>query len=363
MLDHDYCSPSQIDLRYHCPGSVRLQQNQISTGQLVESESASEGTLKHAQANKWRSKPGIPAEVSDDVLWVIERANEILGPYITVADTIILEEYQIDLSDLGISGGKEGCRIDLALVVPGRKAIIIDYKFGVTWVLRPKYNWQMKAYAVGVYRAFGVSEIEAIILQPNTDEEYRVKIDTFYPPEISHFETQIKEIVEKTKLPDAPLVRGDHCTYGYCKVRDICPLWRDAYLSLPVHTTLAVHLKNISPEMRAKLYEDVTAAEAWCKKARHIIEGLAIEGEIDVHGYEIGTGRKTREWGKSNEEIESALVGLMQTLGKKTDIFTLKSPAEIESGLGKSKAVKEAINPLVLYKEGKPTLKKKGFET
>jgi Protein of unknown function (DUF2800) len=362
QLDHDLCSPSRLDLRYFCPGSARMEQQLSGTGKSHVPDFTSEGTRKHGLVQRCRDET-VPGEddLGYDVQWVIDKVREIADPYAEVPDHIIVDEYQIDLADLGITGGKEGCRIDLLVVVPGRKALIIDYKFGVMYVPRPKYNWQMKAYAVGVFRAFGVSEIEVIILQPNTDEQYQVKTDFFYAQEIDGFERDIKAIVAGTKAPDAPVVRGDHCTSGFCRARDTCPLWRDAYLALPVHTTVAAHLKNISPEQRKILYENVVAAKSWCEKARSVVELLAINGEIEIDGYEIGTGRKSREWA-SSDVVAKKVIDLAKTLGKECSPYALKSPAEIEAELGKSKAVKEALQPLVIYKEGKPALKKKAVE-
>jgi len=359
---HDFCSPSQLDLRYSCPGSVRLQRNLIGTGEAAATDYATEGTKKHDQVREWRGKPGSPAEVPDDVVWVIGKVIELTEKYSTIPEAIILDEYQIDLSDLGISGGTEGCRVDLLIVVPGRKAVLIDYKFGVMYVPRPKYNWQMKAYSAGIFRSYGVSEIEVLILQPNTSEEFMVKTDFFYAPEIKEFESQIKEIVEKTKREDAPLVRGAHCSYGFCRSRGICPLWRDAYLSMPTHMTVAAHLKNIGPEQRRELYENLVAAETWCKKARATAEMMAINKDIDIDGYEVAPGRKTRVWGRDEEEVAGILITLMRNLSKQTEVWTLKSPAEIESAIGKSKLVKDTITPLIVFKEGNPCLKKKGLE-
>lgn len=362
---HDYCSPSQLDLRYFCPGSVNLQKQMISTGKNVESEAASEGTKKHAFMQMWRGNKDLPQNIPDDVIWCLTEVLDITDPFANLPDCIILEEYQIDLSVLGISGGKEGCRIDLLIVIPGHKAIMIDYKFGSTYVPRPKYNWQMKAYAVGIFLAFGVLELEVIILQPNTSEEYQRKSDFFYIADAESFQNQITEIVAKTKQEDAPLIRGEHCTYSYCKSKDICPLWRNAFLALPTYLTVAAHIQNISPEQRKELYENVMAAEAWCKKAKDTIAAMAINDGIEIEGYEIGSGRKTRAWNGSDEKIGFMLMELAEDLGQKFDPMnpaTLKSPAEIEEQLGKSKLVKQKINPFIIYKEGKPTLKKKEAE-
>lgn len=362
-LAHDYCSPSKLDLRYHCPGSVRLEKALVGTGKAIEgSAEATEGTLKHAQTTAHRMDEPPPADLTDDVLWVIERTKELVEQYKDVPDVIFLDEYQIDLSDLGISGGTEGCRIDLLIVIPGRKAVIVDYKYGVGWVARPHYNWQMKGYGVGVFRNFGVTEIEVIILQPNVDEEYQVKVGTFQKDDAVLFQAQIKAIVEYTLEPDAPLVRGTHCSHGFCRAKGVCPLWRDAYLELPVHTTVAAHMQCIAPERRQEIYENLLAAESWCKKARATIEAMAINDGLEINGWEIGTGRKTRAWAWGDKEVETALTRLMDDLKMGFPIYTIVSPSEVEKILGKSKKVKVVVQPMVIYKEGKPCLKKKGEE-
>lgn len=362
QLAHDYCSPSQLDLRYFCPGSVNLQKQMVSSGKIVEKDFALDGTKKHAAMQMWRGKKEPPSDIPDDVIWTLTELLAITEPYADIPESMILDEYQIDLTSLGISGGKEGCRIDLLIVVPGRKAILVDYKFGLGYVPRPRYNWQMKAYAVGVFDAFGISELEVVILQPNAPEEYQKKSDFFYATDIEGFKAQIKQIVDKTKDPEAPLVRGEHCSYGFCKCKDICPLWRNAFLALPTYLTVAAHIINISPAQRKELYENVTAAEQWCKKAKETIAAMALNNEIEIDGWEIGAGKKTRLWNEPDENISAAVVGLARQMGKQINPYQIKSPSEVETELGRSKIVKQAIAPLVIYKEGKPTLKKKENE-
>lgn len=360
--ERDLCSPSQLTLRYHCPGSVRLQLSMISSGNVPVSEEASEGLKKHDLCQEYFNTPGCPDTTPEDVVWVLDQAHEQYKEYAELEGTIVVKEYQIDLSDLGIHGGTEGCRIDLLFVIPGRKALIIDWKFGIGYVPQPKYNWQMKAYAAGVFRAFGVIEIQVMILQPNTSDEYRIKMGYFYAEDISEFEKGIREIVAKTKDENAPLVRGEHCVYGFCKARDICPLWRNAFLELPQHVTMAAHVLNISPKERAVLYENLRAAESFCNKARSTIEAIAINDSLDIEGYEIGEGKKSRAWGKPNETIEQALRLLSERCQMGFPIYQIISPAIVEKIAGKSKKVKEIIDPLIIYTPGKPSLKKKKEE-
>lgn len=360
--ERDLCSPSQLNLRYHCPGSVNLQLKMISTGNQIASPEASDGIKKHDLCQEYVNTPGCPDSTPDDVVWVLDQVHEIIREYDDIKDAITVKEYQIDLSDLGIYGGKEGCRIDLLIVIPGRKAIVFDYKFGVGFVPSPKYNWQMKAYTVGVFRAFGVIETQVYILQPNVTEGYRTKSDYFYAEDMSEFEKSIREIVLRTKDENAPLVRGEHCTHGFCKAREICPLWQNAFLEIPRHVTIAAHINNISPADRKKLYENILAAESFCSKARGTIEAIAINENLEIEGYEIGEGRKTRAWGKPDTEIEQQLGMLFERCQVGFPIYKIVSPAEVEKNMGKSKKVKEVIDPLVIYEPGKPCLKKKREE-
>jgi len=361
MLKHDYCSPSKLALRYHCPGSVNLEKELIGTGEqeVSLSQAASEGTRKHEIISHILQGKMPIDSAPDDVATAYAATTEILSELRETNGYLEICEYQVDLSPLGISGGTEGCRCDLIAVVPGYRAVLIDFKFGIGRVEAPRYNWQMKAYAWAVWKAFGVTELLSVIIQPNTDEEYMLKMDCFNSGELEEIGPVIKEIVDKANGFDAPIVRGNHCTQYFCRCKEVCPAWRDSYLAMPEHLTIAAHLKQISPEKRQELYENVIAADAWISKARATIETMAIAGDIEITGWEVGAGRKTREWGKPEIEIELSLRELMSETDKTINIYhpqELLSPAEVEKEFGKLKKVKEKIEPLLIFKMGKPKL-------
>jgi hypothetical protein len=375
---HDWCSPSQLTRRYHCPGSVRLEQKAITTDGSGSSEAATRGTVLHYFTDMLLSQGNVdalrghteynptPADMHD-VRWCAEQVNEIIEELQTEypdAKIIDVGEKQLDLSALGISGGKVGNRVDRLIVVPGVLAVLVDYKFGQGFVPSPPYNWQFKAYAWGVMEAYGGHAVRAIKLQPATDEEYRRTEGLFTPSEVERFGTDIAEIVARTKEIDAPLCRGAHCTFCGAKNRN-CPLWKDAFLSIPSHLDVTAHLERISPVERGQLYSNLKAAESFVAGMIKKLVAYTLDKELEFHGYEIGPGRGSRAW-TDDDKAMAALVELAKDKEKDPDEVVVPpvpakpvSPSEAEKVLGKAKAVKAALSPLIVNVHGKPTLKKK----
>ena len=358
---HDYCSPSQLNLRFHCPGSVNLQKLLPPKTDDQGSELAARGTKLHAV--KVDVLNGIPIEsfnLSEEdklaVEWCVEKTQEVIARFQdTETKPIIKKEFQVDLTPLGISGGKEGCRIDVIFVIPGVGSIIIDDKFGEGYVTTPQYNWQFKGYAWGAHNAFGGS-VECIKLQPwASEEEYEYQSHLFEESEFEKIGEDITEIVNKTKNESAPLIRGRHCDYAFCKAKEICPMHKNAVLEIPYGITVKNHLLKISRQERASLYDNLIVAKKWCDKAMSTITAIAIGENIELEKYIIAE-RTIYLW--KNEKL--AETAIREFANKEIEIIEpskLMSKSKIEKIIGKSKTAKELLSDLLDQEPGNKYLK------
>lgn len=358
---HDYCSPSQLNLRFHCPGSVNLQKLlPPSTGD--KSEPATRGIELHAI--KVDVLNGIPLDSfklsKEDALaveWCVEKTQEVIARFSeSESQPIIKKEFQIDLTPLGISGGKEGCRIDVLFVIPGVGSIVIDDKFGEAYVTTPQYNWQFKGYAWGAHNAFGGS-VECIKLQPwASEEEFEYQSHLFEESDFEKVGEDINEIVKKTKEENAPLIRGRHCDYGFCKAKEICPLHKNAVLEIPHGITVKNHLLEISPEDRSLLYENLIVAKNWCDRAIKSITAVAIGENIELENYIIAE-RTNYVW--KNEKLAEAKI--REYAKEEVEIIEpakLMSKSKIEKIIGKSKLAKKLLSDLLDLQPGNKYLKR-----
>lgn len=369
--DHDFCSPSQLERRRQCPGSVRLEQSiQIPDGHSDGGAAAHRGTVLHSfcrdivsgsmavddvRTGTTRDGYTLVDEDAEHVAWSVGCVQEFL--HSVEARHLTLLEAPVDLDYLGISGGKEGNRPDVAMVVPGFSVAVLDYKFGVGYVTPCRWNLQFKTYVAGLMRKYGGYRGLAVKIQPAADEGNRIDEHWFTADEIRQHEEEVKAIVEATKQPDAPLVRGHHCS-PYCTAKPICPLYANAVLSIPRDHRVDAYLGKIGPEERRQLYDNVLAAREWieaCAKGcdRYILQG----GEVP--GYMIGMRNTRRKW---KDGIEEALATLAVDLGKDVgDLYTkpaLITPAQAEKLLGKSAPIKRRIDDMTERPGGDPVVVK-----
>jgi hypothetical protein len=351
-MKHGYYTPSKLDLRYHCPGSAALE-SALPEEDDATSAAAQAGRDLHDLSRRLRTgELEFGPEIPDAVVFCKQQTDEIIAGL--PADVTVIAEYQIDLSCLGIESGSEGCRVDFLAVVPGRFAVVADDKYGAVRVTDPKYNWQMKTYCAGVARAFGVPEVQAVILQPALEEGDRFRSCVFTAEDITETEQCVKSIVEAGKKPGAPLVRGEHCADCFCRARPVCPLWRDAFLSVPQHTPIEKYMLGLAPDRRRDIYENVQAAFKFCEKAIEAIKASAVAGKLDIAGYEVAPGNKRRQWRNDAEAInEMEIVAASKGLSREAVTVPL-SPSKAETLLGK-----KLFDKYIVEIAGEPTLKRK----
>lgn len=369
-------SPSQLNLRYNCPGSVALGANR-TPGDAVKSEAAERGTLLHELTRKIDvgdddilSHKDMPEGDLEAVNWTVGQVRQIRMALTEKYHDIYEDaEVQVPLDSVGIESGEEGNRVDKLFfctmaTLPDSLLVIIDYKFGMGYVPPPKWNWQMKGYAFGGHVAFHPKQgVRVIVLQPEADEEDRYREYTFSAEEIAQIGTDIKAIVDRANEPDAPLAVGYWC--NICKCRDVCPQHKGLILGMRMDLTVREHLLAISPADRGKLYGDLDRIKSWAENALGVCQGMAVEKGLEFAGFEVGPGKQSRSWTN-----DAAVMGRLNDIvnrggiekGLLVDPEQPKSVASVEKVVGKE-PFKGQFGDLVLVAPGnrvlKPVKKKK----
>ncbi len=305
--EHDFCSPSQLEKRWRCPGSVRMEQKMKKPPTETSNADATRGKAIHNVLNdlvmgtrqlddlsKGLEVDGYTLKATD-----IDHAAWCYGQVMAEVEAIperhvVKCEFKVSLDELGISGGIHSNRTDVAIVVPGFYAIVIDYKMGGMWVTPPKWNWQFKAYAYGVWRQFGGTTVKAIKLQPYLGDEGEYMEYAYTAEELERAGTDIKAIVDGTKAKDAPLMRGKHCQY--CTAKGVCPHFRGTLLSIPQEEHVATYLSHIDPQQARELYLNLQAAAEWVGNAMAACQGYGLEHPNSVTGYVEGHKNTKRKW-------------------------------------------------------------------
>lgn len=363
---HDKNSPSQLKKRFMCPGSYQLE---LAVEKLrgkplpdTAGPAAIRGIALHEcvqpvvegklnmVAGAIRKGDWGEYEIKDiDIEHVHAIANIIRADATLLEpDDITIWEHQVDLTHVGIPSSEGGNRVDLCFVKPKQDHLdVYEFKFGRGYVDDPQWNFQVKAYAVGMRKKYGGDTVTVYLLQPdNFDSDKLNRSYTFTAAELDSAEEIIKGIVKETSNPEAPLCRGYHCEF--CPVKGACPLWRDSYLNIPQHTLPGDYFDQSDEAMRQEFYENLLASAKWIKDAIEIVE-TRILGGAACKGYEVGEGRKSRKWTTEEAKLIEQFPSLI--------IEKLMSPAEAEKQHGK-KFFRENLAEHVEDEPGKPKVVK-----
>lgn len=312
---HDYCSPSSLHLRAACPGSARLLREVEYSNILItdSTEAAKRGstlhglTVGHLEHNlDVEIFNALSEEDKQQTMWCVDRTKEIIDRF-REENPIVIYEEQVDLQELGISGGLHGSRIDALLLVPGYGAVVIDWKYGRVWVEHPEYNLQTKTYAWGINHNYG-GNIETIILQPQSPEGRDYMSHYINNDQFEEIGKQVKGIVQRAKSDDAPLVRGPHCKELFCPLRgSICPLWNKSLLEIPDKKSVASYFEILSPAERKKFYEHIQTIIHVANHCEKTIKKMCIDDGLEIDGYKISDGKPTYICNDPEEIIKKLL--------------------------------------------------------
>ena len=315
----------------NCPASVKLVQKMPPK---PSSKDADRGTLLHnviAELLEFDKKPAqcIGATYKDQVL-TQELIDEKIIPALEALDEVdpdktmeYMVETRVGFSDYlpGVFGSTD------LLGRKGKRAIVLDWKFGDGVLVDAEENPQLLFYAAAAMRTpaaqwvfEGVEEIECIIVQPPMMRRW---VTT--PDRVKQFEVELAKAVRESSWPEPTMKTGEHCRW--CAAKPICP-----QMTGEVERALRVQLANLPAEQIAMQLEQADRLEDYIKDLRALAFQM-LENDRPVPGYKLVAKQSRRQW--VNEE--KAKQFLLKSLVEPYKELEVISPAQAEKLLKKIK--------------------------
>ena len=311
-----------------CPGSVKLVQKMPPQPSSVY---ADKGTLLHnAIAEILTGRADVIGMKYKDQILTEELYAEKIAPALDALDQIdphgnlVYEvETRVGFGDLlpGVFGST-----DLVGRI-GRRAVVLDWKFGSGVPVPAEENAQLMFYAAAAMRteelkwAFDdIDEIECIIVQPPYVKPWVTNV-----ARIKQFEHELVMAVKTALRDDAPLAAGDHCRW--CAAKPVCPQMTGA-----VDRALKQQLVNIDVDTLGRYLQNADLLEDWIKDLRALAFGMLEKG-VNVPGYKIVNKQARRKWTDESKAKDALLeLGLKESDVVETSVM---SPAQAEKALKK----------------------------
>jgi len=350
MLRHSPMGPSSLERRGLCPGSYRLEKDLPDQ----PNEYSTDGDEKHALVATILGGETVVAK--EDQLTHVEICVGIARNLMkSMPDVEMLVEHELDMTSLHPLC--EVGTLDFALVVPFRKGILRDWKFGHLEPTEAKRNPQIAAYAIALMLKYQLTEVEVGVVCPAQDKQ---SVHTFTAAELMEIAKILRDVIEASAAPWAPLVPSDDAC-RYCKAFETCP----AVSARAVELVKITNPLMLEPAQIGAILDNVKPAKKLLGQFEKRAMELAMAG-VDIPGWELGTGRPTRVW--RPEVTIDKLKATAKKLKKPVGDVTVKTkprmatlPA-LEKKWGKSKAVRDAFKGLWESKPGSPKLVRKKEE-
>jgi hypothetical protein len=241
-------------------------------------------------------------------------------------------------------------------------AVVTDYKTGRTAQSGAAENYQLRAYAVLVKRAFpALKAIYVAIIQPMAGPK---TIAEYNEDDLVAAETEIVGIVNASLKHDAPRNPSpDACKW--CRAKGICP---DAYDNAQAATTTlqvasSVAVSTLSNEELASLDAKAEIVEDFISEIRKELKSRLIAG-AQIAGLSLSKGRTSRSVSDTNAAI-SALSGTLSQdaiLSCAKISITALEKAFAKATNTKAKDAKEVLDYLLGWiietSEGEPSIKR-----
>jgi len=315
----------------NCPASVKLVQQMPPQ---VESEHAARGTLLHnviAELLEFDKRPEqcIGATYKDQTL-TPELLDEKIIPALALLDEVDPEKQMEYMVETRVAFGDYLPDVFGSTDLLGRKgkrAIVLDWKFGDGVLVAAEDNPQLLFYAAAAMRTpaaqwifEGAEEIECIIVQPPSIRRW---VTT--PERVKQFEIELAKAVRESSWPEPTMQTGDHCRW--CTAKPICPQMTGA-----VDRALKVQLAALPKEQIAIQLQQADMLEDYIKNLRALAFQL-LENGHPVPGYKLVAKRGTRQW------VDEAKIEAWADANGVEDAYDtkIKSPAQLEKVLKKAK--------------------------
>lgn len=314
-----------------CPGSVALC---AKMPPKPSSKYADEGTLLHSVMDKILADGVTPESLLgmkyEDITLTQELLDDKVYPALAALDQIdpnkemeYATETKVGFGDFlpGVFGSTD------LLGRIGRRAFILDWKFGSGVAVDAADNPQLMFYAAAAMRTPEVQwvfdecdEVECIIVQPPS-----VKRWVTTTKRIKLFEQELAMAVKISQMPDAPLNSGEHCRW--CAAKPTCPKMTGL-----AERALHAQIDILNVAQIAEYLKKADMLEQWIADVRGLAHQVLDAGK-PVPGFKLVAKRAIRQWADEDQ----ALVAMMNEGISEDELTQVKviSPAQAEKVLKK----------------------------
>ena len=313
-----------------CPGSVALVDKMPPK---PSSKYADEGTLLHDTIADVLDGKGAPESYigrkHEDVVLTQELLDTKLNVALAALDTIDPTAEMVYAVEAVVGFGDYlpdvFGSVDLIGRI-GRRAVVLDWKFGDGVAVEVEENAQLLFYAAAAMRTTATAwafkdadEVELIIVQPPSVKRWLTTLDR-----VREFEDALVRAVKVALAPDAPLASGDHCRW--CAAKPVCPVMTGA-----IDRVTRAKIDALPVDQIAHYLDQIPAVEAFLKDLQQLAHGLMEEGKA-IPGWKLVNKRAVRKWTDDAKAAKALL-----ELGIDPYEQKLMSPAGAEKVLKASK--------------------------
>ena len=304
------------------------------------------------------------AEIYSQYLW--EKTMSFPGkPY-------QVQEARVDFSDY-VPEGFGTCD---SIIIGGHELHITDYKHGKGIPVSAENNSQMRLYALGALKQYGmfyeIRTVTMAIVQPRISEE--IQEETITADELRAWGEQIKPIARKAYTGEgAEFKEGPWCKNYFCKGRAVCRARAENMTALEDFMGLQVDGKLTDQEKADRtaaidagfiipsVLTDEDVADllfrgerllSWYNELKDYALDAILSGK-DIPGWKVVAGRSNRAF----DDTDAALDAIRQAGYDEAMLYERKPKTltELEKMMGK-KEFSEVVGNHVVKPVGKPTL-------
>lgn len=305
------------DLPHHAFGPSSLKHRALCAGWMndraADTSRADEGTLLHAAC-----ETGSLAGLNEEQQACVKTCLEFIAPLEKGADAALKEQRLNILSGLTYGTADRVIR-------RGRKAVVVDFKFG-QWSVDPaEENLQGFAYALGAFDLFPeVEQVEVVFLLPRRDEVDRAVFRR--AADYDRLRLAVQTVIERARAYEATgdpaLLTPDVNNCLFCGRKASCPKLLNFAVATarhyaPLEVVEEVHSSRITdPAQMARLFDAAKVMEKLVDSVKvHALQlalehGGALCGPDGAVVYEVAE----REGRRELRDLGLALPALSQHL-------------------------------------------------
>lgn len=205
-----------------------------------------------------------------------------------------------------------------------QELLTADLKYGAGKYVEVVDNEQLRLYALGALlkvqrMGLKVKTCRSMVVQPRYEGAAPVREETFQAVDLLAFAADVQEACDRTRLPNPPLVAGDHCKFCV-KSRTCKELERRHHAMIALNDLAVVPAEAVGAALAdiPLLKERIRAIEEHAYK-------LACQG-IEIPGHKLVDKLPRRKWKREGDVIEWAQTNALDPYAPRE----ILSPAQLE---------------------------------